>query len=74
VPDEEVLSLATSLQRAVLTLNRKDFIQLHQSTAVHAGIIVCTFDADFQALANRIHIAINVITSLGNQLIRITRE
>lgn len=74
VPDEEVLLLATSLQRALLTLNRKDFIKLHQPDISHAGIIVCTFDADFQALANRIHLEIKDLTSLDNQLIRVTKN
>lgn len=73
VPDEEVLLLANSLQRAVLTLNRKDFIKLHQAKIDHSGIIVCTFDADFQALANRIHAVINDLASLDNQLVRITK-
>lgn len=30
VPDEEVLAFATGQQRAVLTLNRLDFIRLHR--------------------------------------------
>lgn len=47
VPDAEVLHVATAEQRAVLTLNRKDFIRLHQQSPVHAGIIVCTFNPDF---------------------------
>lgn len=47
LPDPEVLALATAQQRALLTLNRRDFIRLHLQNADHAGIIVCTFDADF---------------------------
>lgn len=73
IPDIEVLLLATSLQRAVLTLNRKDFIQLHQSGITHAGIIVCTFDMDFQALADRVHVAISSYASLEKHLVRVTR-
>ena len=30
VPDPEVLEFAVSMSRAVLTLNRRDFIRLHQ--------------------------------------------
>lgn len=74
VSDEEVLLFSASLQRAVLTLNRKDFIKLHQTKINHSGIIVCTFDADFQALVNRIHAAINDLDFLDNQLIRITKQ
>ena len=45
VPDEQVLAFATEQRRAVLTLNRFDFIRLHRETqAAHAGIIVCTRD------------------------------
>lgn len=40
-PDEHVLAFATSKQRTVLTINRKDFIRLHYRTPNHAGIIVC---------------------------------
>lgn len=29
IPDDEVLAFATSLNRCLLTLNRKDFINLH---------------------------------------------
>lgn len=32
VPDEEVLAFATGQQRAVLTLNRLDFIRRHRNT------------------------------------------
>ena len=39
IPDEAVLSLASVDQRAVFTLNRKHFIQLHRSVPDHAGIM-----------------------------------
>jgi predicted nuclease of predicted toxin-antitoxin system len=42
ISDEEVLAYATRENRAVLTLNRRDFIRLHQAQPNHAGIIVCT--------------------------------
>jgi hypothetical protein len=45
-------------QRTVLTLNRRHFIRLHQTTPEHAGIVVCTYDPDFVALAQRIHAAL----------------
>jgi len=32
IPDDQVLSFATGQQRAVLTLNRLDFIRLHRDT------------------------------------------
>ncbi len=40
VPDEDVLALATADLRAVLTLNRKHFIHLHNANRDHEGIIV----------------------------------
>ena len=73
VSDDQVLSFATSKNRAVVTLNRRDFSKLHHSDKSHAGIVVCTQDTDFQALAVRIDREIRNHNSLSNQLIRITR-
>lgn len=47
IQDDEVLSFATGEGRALLSLNRKHFIALHKRHPNHAGIVVCTFDADF---------------------------
>ena len=73
VSDDQVLSFATSKNRAVVTLNRKDFIRLHRNNNIHAGIVVCTEDSNFQALAVRIDREIQNHNSLSNQLIRITK-
>ena len=73
IPDEVVLSLASAEQRALLTLNRKHFIQLHRLTPEHAGIIVCTFDPDFTGQARRIHAALEAASTLSGQLIRVNR-
>lgn len=73
MPDEQVLTFAIANQRVLLTLNRKHFIRIHQQNPAHFGIIVCTFDLDFVALAHRIHQAIGSETQLVNQLIRINR-
>lgn len=75
VPDDQVLEYAIARNRAVLTLNRVDFIRLHKETpGTHAGIIVCTRDdADPSALAARIHAALIVHPDLSGQLIRIVR-
>ena len=54
IADSEVLAFAGSLDRPVLTFNRRDFIRLHRIMPEHAGIIVCTRDVDFVALAARI--------------------
>ncbi|MEP0915880.1 DUF5615 family PIN-like protein [Leptolyngbya sp. DQ-M1] len=73
IPDPEVLAFATIDDRALLTQNRKDFIQLHRNNSVHIGIIVCTNDRDWQALANRIDTAISEAVCLQGKLIRIVR-
>lgn len=69
------MAYATQLKRLSLTLNRFDFIRLHQQTqGLHAGIIVCTRDdADPAALAARIHAAIAANPNPEGQLIRIVR-
>ena len=73
IPDDEVLAFACSEQRAVLTLNRRDFINLHKSQPRHFGIIVCTYDADFAGQAQRIHDAIELQPSVQNELLRVNR-
>ena len=52
----------------------RDYIRLHRSSTQHAGIIVCTHDADTDALAQRIHGAIAKLPDLRGQLVRITRS
>jgi len=73
LPDDEVLKFANAENRTVLTINRRHFIALHRKDPAHAGIIVCTFDADFAGQAERIHKAIGEQNSLNGQLIRVNR-
>lgn len=73
IPDDEVLRYATADRRAVITHNRQDFINLHRLHPDHGGIIVCTVDTDFPALAARIHAQLQAMDSLQGQLIRINR-
>jgi len=73
VPDEDVLEFARGDKRVLLTLNRKHFIHLHRTNPDHTGIIVCTFDGDFTALAHRVHAAIESESELSGRLIRINR-
>jgi len=72
VRDEDVLRTATADGRAVLTLNRKDFLRLHRATPDHAGIVACTFDPDFERQSNRIDAAL-AGADLRGQLIRVNR-
>lgn len=73
LPDEQILAFASADKRAVLTFNRKHFVQLHSTRPEHEGIIVCTFDLDFAGLAKRIHAAIQSQKQLSGKLIRINR-
>ena len=73
IPDDEVLSYAAEQGRALLTINRRDFIALHKKTSNHAGIVVCTQDVDFVGQAQRIHQAISNQALLKNQLLRLIR-
>ena len=71
--DPEILAEATRLERAVLTMNRRDFIALHSLDANHGGIVVCTRDPDTDALADRIHQAVSAVRQLSGQLLRVNR-
>jgi hypothetical protein len=73
IPDEDVLAYAVSEARAIVTLNRKHFVRLHQRSPKHCGILVCTFDADFIALARRIHTLLEAQNSLADLLLRVNR-
>lgn len=74
IPDDLVLSFSTAQNRVLLTINRKDFIKLHRLNPNHSGIIVCTEDVDFQALATRIHNEIsNNLSQMKNNLLRVYR-
>lgn len=60
VPDEQVLEFAISEKRILLTLNRRDFLRLHQRRRTDRfGIVLCTADPDFAGQARRIHQAPN---------------
>jgi hypothetical protein len=73
IPDDEVLAFAIAEKRVVLTINRKHFIRLHRQHTNHTGIIVCTFDLNFVALAQRIHTALEAQPEMNGYLIRINR-
>jgi Domain of unknown function (DUF5615) len=74
IPDEEVLAFAVSENRAVLTLNRRHFIRLHNLQPDHAGIIVCKADDDLARMAANINEAISSLATLTGQLIRVYRS
>lgn len=73
VPDAEVLGFAAADGRAIVTLNRRHFVRLHLEQPTHAGIVVCTFDPDFKALARRIHEVAQAKGGLAGRLVRVNR-
>ena len=72
-PDISVLADATADTRAILTYNRKHFRLLHNQSANHSGIILCTYDPDFARQAHRIDETIKSYDSLVGQLLRVNR-
>lgn len=69
--DPEVLAFATAENRAVITLNRKDFFRLHRLDSEHGGIIACSDDRDRERLAMNIHNAVQSLDSLAGKEIRV---
>jgi predicted nuclease of predicted toxin-antitoxin system len=75
VPDAEVLAFAAADRGVLVSHNRRDFVRLHQHrTQPHAGMVLCTFDADFRALARRIDQAVAATSDVADQVIRINRS
>ncbi|MEA5594093.1 DUF5615 family PIN-like protein [Rivularia sp. UHCC 0363] len=73
IPDDQVLAFAVSQERAILTINRDDFISLHRRDDKHFGIIVCTNNRNWEQFAARIDKAVTAEESLQGKLIRVVR-
>jgi predicted nuclease of predicted toxin-antitoxin system len=74
IPDEAVLAFANVEKRVVVTFNYQDFKKLHRQFPDHSGIIICTEDKDLEALALRIHRAIEAENGFfEHKLIRVIR-
>ena len=73
IPDVAVLEFATSHGRAVLTLNRWDFVRLHSRLPQHAGIVACTQDPHSERQAAAIDLAVRGIANLSGRLLRVNR-
>ena len=72
-PDTAVLRDAMALGRVLVTLNRRHFRRLHGEGAVHAGMVLCTFDPDFEGQARRIHEWLAAVDSMSGQLVVVYR-
>lgn len=71
--DEGVLRLAVERDLALLTINRRHFVRLHERTPRHSGIVVCSLDLDFPGQAGRISEALERHGSVAGKLLRINR-
>ena len=73
IPDADVLIFAAQARRILLTINRRDFIELHKESTNHAGIIVCTQNTDLKEQAEQINQAVQEMGTMEGKLIRINR-
>jgi uncharacterized protein with PIN domain len=73
IADPDVLTRAIALGRAVLTTDRRDYHRLHRGNPAHAGIITCTRDPDFIAVAELAHAEISILPTLAGRLVKIIR-
>ena len=71
IPDLAVIEFATANGRVVLTHNRRHFVRLHLEQIPHAGIVVCSVDLNYTALAVRIQTAL--LVDMTGQLVRVNR-
>ena len=74
IPDEEVLDFAAKAGRIVLTLNRRDFIAIHEKAPDHAGIMVCTQNSNSRDHSEQIDSVVPEMGDLAGKLIRINRK
>lgn len=74
IPDAEVLDFASKSGRILLTINRRDFIELHEKSSDHAGLIVCTQNIDLREQAEQIHSVVQETRDMTGKLIRINRR
>ena len=74
IPDEDVLAYAAKAGRILLTINRRDFIELHEKATNHSGIIVCTQNIDLRAQSEQIDTVVQEAGNLTGKLVRINRK
>jgi predicted nuclease of predicted toxin-antitoxin system len=73
ISDEDALAFASSQSRAVITQNRRDFIQLHNQGFNYQGIVVCTKNLDWDGFASEIDLVLAKKESIMAELVRVNR-
>jgi predicted nuclease of predicted toxin-antitoxin system len=74
IPDADVLEFAAKSGRILLTLNRRDFIALHQKMPQHASLIVCMQNPNLRQQSEQIDRLIQETGNLAGKLVRVNRE
>lgn len=74
IPDESVLQFAIESNLIIITLNRDDFIKLHQQNNQHNGIVICKADRDYEGQIEALYEYLQTQTTLKNRLIRIKKQ
>ena len=74
IPDAEVLEFAAKSGRILLTINRRDFIELHEKSSDHAGVVVCTQNPDLYEQAKQIDESVQETGDMAGKLIRVNRK
>lgn len=75
ISDSEVLSYATNAGRIVITENRQDFIDLHQTIPDPAGIVICKVDRDYAGKVEILHnFFIQDVQPIENRLLRVMKQ
>ena len=74
IPDVEVLEFAAKSGRILFTINRRDFIEIHEKSSDHAGIIVCTQNTDLREQTEQIDKAVQEAVEMAGKLIRVNRK
>ena len=75
ISDENVLKFAQEKNKIIITLNRDDFVSLHQQGEAHSGITICKDDRDYKSQAQVINESIlQDNRSLQGRLIRIKKQ
>lgn len=74
IPDEYVLKFAVECNLTIITLNRDNFIKLHQENKQHSGIVICKADRDYAGQIETLDQYLQTQTTLKNRLIRIKKQ